>query len=144
MRNLRVLLAAISVAMVPVTAGAFEDKDVIEYRQQVMKSLDAQTAALGMVVSTLIPEDNLVKHLDAIALAAKASVKAFEPKVQGGDSLPAVWEKWPDFSQRLNDFAEKTAQLAELARTSGREVVTSQMADALSCKPCHLAYRDNK
>jgi cytochrome c556 len=144
MRNLRVLLAVATVALVPISAGAFEDKDVIEYRQQVMKSLDAQTAALGMVVSTLIPEDNLVQHLDAIALAAKASVKAFEPKVQGGEALPAVWENWPDFSQRLKDFAEKTASLAELARTSGREVVTSQMADALSCKPCHAAYRNKK
>lgn len=126
------------------TASAFEDKDVIDYRQNLMKALDSQTAALGMVVSTLITSENLIQHLDAIALTAKASMKSFEPKVQGGESLPVVWEKWDDFSKRMNDFITKTQALAETGRKQGQDAVVADMVAALSCKSCHDVYREKK
>lgn len=39
------------VAFLPFQAGAYDDKDVIDYRQHIMKSLDEQVAAVGMIVS---------------------------------------------------------------------------------------------
>lgn len=132
-------------ALVPAThALAFEEKDVIDYRTHIMMSLDAQAAALGMIVSTQIPADNLVAHLDAIALTAKQALKSFEQKVPGGESKPLVWEQWKDFSDRMNTFAVKTAELARTARTKGQDAVVADMVGALACKSCHDIYRDKK
>ncbi len=136
--------AILTSAMLPVNAGAFEDKDVIDYRQALMKTLDEQTAALGMLVSTQITNDNLIPHLDAIALTAKASLKSFEQKVPGGESKPVVWEKWDDFTARMNDFAKKTAELAATGRAKGQDAVVADMVTALSCKSCHDLYREKK
>ena len=83
--------AAVMAAFVlPMSTQAVDDKDVIDYRKALMTTLDEQTAALGMVVSTQVPNDNLVAHLDAIALTAKVSLKSFEAKVAGGESKPLV------------------------------------------------------
>jgi cytochrome c556 len=139
-----IVLTALGAAMCATNAQALEDQDVIDYRQHIMKALDAQTAALGMVVSTQVPNDNLVAHLEAIAVIAKTSLKSFEEKVQGGESQPAVWQDWADFSKRMNEFAEKTAQLAETGRTRGQDAVMVDMVSALSCKGCHDVYRKKK
>jgi cytochrome c556 len=139
------------VAGVAFAAAAFvlpaqaEDKDVIDYRQNIMKALDGQTAALGMIVSTQIPEDNLVQHTEAIALAAKTALKSFEAKVAGGESKPEVWTNWPDFEKRMKDFVEKTDKMAKAAKAGGgSQVVIEQMVDALTCKGCHDVYRQKK
>lgn len=130
-------------AAAPMAAQA-DDKDTIDYRQHIMKGLDAQTAAIGMIVSTQIPEDNLVKHAEAIAQMAKTVKKSFEAKVAGGESKPEVWTNWADFSKRLDDFVEKTDKMAKDAKTGGVPVVMEQMVDALTCKGCHDVYRNKK
>ena len=137
---------AVAVALVfsaPIVARA-DDKDVIDYRQHVMKTLDEQVAAIGMIVSTQIPDDNLVQHAQAISLAAKTAMKAFQPKVLGGESKPGVWENWADFSAKMTDFVKRTDKLALDAKSGGVQVVMEQMVDALTCKGCHDTYREKK
>jgi cytochrome c556 len=135
---------AAMLAAIPAVAGAAEDKDVIDYRQHIMETLDAQTAAIGMIVSTQITEENLVAHAEAIALTAKQALISFKPKVAGGESKPEVWTNWADFEKRMNDFVEKTDKLAKSAKTGGVPVVMEQMVDALTCKSCHDLYRQKK
>lgn len=125
-------------------AAAADDKDTIDYRQRGMRAMDAQVAALGMVLSGAIPDDNLVSHLDTIAELASGSLKSFEAKVQGGESSPAVWEKWADYSQRMQTFAAATAKVAKIAREQGKDAIMSELAPALSCKSCHDVYRLKK
>ncbi len=126
------------------SAQAYDDKDVIDYRQLIMKALDSQTAAFGMIVSTQIPHDHMIAHLENIAVTAKTSLKSFEPKVLGGESKPLVWEQWKDFSERMNTFVAATEKLVETARVNGPEAVMSEMVTALSCKGCHDIYREKK
>ncbi len=121
-----------------------DDKDVIDYRQDVMKALDGQTAALGMIVSTQVPDDNLLQHAEAIALIAKTALKSFEAKVPGGEAKPEVWANWADFEKRMKDFVARTDKMAKDAKTGGVNVVMEQMVDALSCKGCHDVYRLKK
>lgn len=135
---------ALSVNIVPSVASAAEDKDVVAYRQHVMRALDAQTAAVGMVLSGVAPEENLVSHLEAIAVMAGSAAATFEAKVPGGESSPDVWTKWPDFSQRMKAFADGTAKAAKTAREQGKDAVMSEIATALSCKSCHDLYRLKK
>jgi cytochrome c556 len=129
---------------VPQAGGATAtDKDVIEYRQRIMKSMNAQAAILGQIASYAIPNDNLAAHLDTMALLAATALKSYEPRVQGGDSKPEVWSKWPDFSARMRDFAENTAKAAKLSGTDP-EAALGNMLDVLDCKSCHDNYRAKK
>src|SRR5689334_21646209 len=81
----------------PAPAGP-DNKDAIDYREHVMNTLNEQSAALGMILSTAAPDDSVQAHLDAIALAAQVALKAFEAKVPGGQAKPEVWANWADFS----------------------------------------------
>lgn len=134
---------AVVVSALPFVAKA-DDKDVIDYRQHIMKTLDEQVASIGMIVSTQIEGDNLVAHVQAIALTAQTALKSFEPKIAGGDSKPEVWAMWPDFEKKMKDFAAGTAKLVDIAKTGGANAVNEAMVDALTCKACHDIYRVKK
>lgn len=125
-------------------AAAADDEDVIAYRQHLMQALNAQTAALGMIFSGAAPEDNTVAHMDAIALTASIALTSFEPKVQGGEAKPEVWTEWADFSARMNDFAQNTAEMARVAREQGKDEAMVYAIDALSCKSCHDIYNKSQ
>jgi cytochrome c556 len=121
-----------------------DDDDVITYRQLIMKQLDAESGALGMIVSGQIPPDALASQTRAIADSARAVGKAFEPKVQGGKAKPEVWAKWADFSKRIELFTKKSEEMAKVGETGNVAKVTELMVDALTCKQCHDVYRNKK
>ena len=121
-----------------------EDQDVISYRQLIMKELDAEAAALGMIVAGQIPPDSLSLQAKAIANSAKSALKAFEPKVPGGEAKPEVWSKWDDFSKRMQTFAQKSEEMAKASEGGNVQAVTELMIAALPCKDCHDVYRNKK
>jgi len=126
------------------TVALADDQDLIDYRQLIMKQLDAEATALGMMVSGQIPPDALSLEAKSIANAAQAALKAFEPKVPGGEAKPDVWAKWPDFQKRIQEFAKKSAEMAKVSENGDVAAVTGLMVDALPCKECHDVYRNKK
>jgi cytochrome c556 len=124
--------------------GHADDEDTIDYRQLIMKQLDAESEALGMIVSGQIPPDSLALEAKSIANAAKAALKAFEPKVLGGEAKPEVWSNWDDFSKRMQAFARNSEEMAKVAETGNLAKVTELMITALPCKECHDTYRNKK
>jgi cytochrome c556 len=144
-RSSYAFVATIIVALMGAPVAAYaDDQDVIDYREHVMNSLSEQAAALGQILSGAIPDDNLVAHMDAIATVAATALKSFEPKVPGGEAKPEVWNQWPDFSKRMNEFVQKTAEMAKIAKTQGKEEAVAKAMDALTCKSCHNVYRLEK
>lgn len=135
------VLAGLTVGTFAPVALAAEAQDVIDYRQRIMKTLDAQVAALGQILSGATPDDQVVSHLEAIAEAASQSLKSFEAKVEGGESLPVVWTKWDDFSAKMKDFETKTRAAADTAKAQGKDAALTNILDALRCKDCHDIYR---
>lgn len=133
----------VTLALTSPGAGA-DDQDVIDYRRHIMETLDAQVAALGMIMSGAIPDDNVVAHLDIIAATAATALKSFEPRVEGGEAKAEVWAQWDDFAGRMNEFAERTAAMAKTAHERGKDEALLQAMDALTCKQCHDTYRDKK
>lgn len=127
----------------PAAVGS-DDQDVITYRQLIMKQLDAEAAALGMMVSGQIPADGLSSEAISVANAAQAALKAFEPKVPGGEAKPEVWAKWPDCHKRMQDFAKKSAEMAKVSESGNVAAVAELMVNALPCKECHDIYRNKK
>lgn len=144
MKGIAPLLCCCALSLLTLPALA-ADQDVIQFREAVMKTLNEQSAALGQIASGVIPDDNLVTHMDEIALAASAALKAFTPKVPGGEAKPAVWANWADFSKRMADFAQQTAAGAKIAREQGKDAALVQLINyADSCKACHDMYRQEK
>jgi cytochrome c556 len=140
-----VVQLALVAIFLPAVVSA-DDQDVIDYREHIMKTLDEQAAAVGMILSTVVPGDNTAAHLQAIALTAQIALKAFEPKVPGGEAKPEVWSKWADFSKRMNEFAKNTAEAAAVAKEKAYDdpALGEKVVDALSCKSCHDVYRKEK
>jgi cytochrome c556 len=139
-RSFKWLHRVVACALTPSFTAAADDKAVVEYREHIMNALNEQTGALGEILSSAIPDDNVIAHLDAIALTAATALKAFEPKVPGGEAKPEVWVNWADFSKRMNEFAALTAKMAQTAHEQGKDAALGQVIDALSCKGCHDTY----
>jgi cytochrome c556 len=139
-------LVLLSAALLLTHPGAVraDDEDVITYRQLIMKQLDAEAAALGMMISGQIPPDSLALEAKSLANAAKAARKAFEPNVPGGEAKPEVWSKWDDFAKRMDTFAQKSQEMATAAETGNVTAVTELMIPATPCKSCHESYRNKK
>lgn len=137
---LGVTLVTLSLPLV----GHADNKDVIEYRQRIMKSLEQQTAALGQILSGAGPAENTVAHMETLALSASTALKSFEAKVPGGAAKPEVWKNWADFSKRMKEFADKSAEMAKIGREQGPDQAAMLVVEALPCKSCHDDYRDEK
>ncbi|MHB1206556.1 MAG: c-type cytochrome [Rhodospirillaceae bacterium] len=136
------LMAAVLVTPSVVRA---DDKDVIDYRQHIMKTLQEQTAIIGQLVSGAAPEENLKYHAEAISLAAKIALKSFEAKVPGGESKPEVWSKWDDFSKRMKAFSTAADKLADSTQKGASMAeVTAMLVEVLPCKECHDVYREEQ
>ena len=144
-RKTKLLAGVVFAGVMAAGVARADDKDVIDYREHIMKTLEEQTAAIGMIVSTQIPPDNIAQHANAIALAAKMALKSFEPKVPGGQAKPDVWAKWDDFSAKMKKFEANSQKMADAAN-KGANVgeITEMLIDALPCKDCHDTYRDEK
>ena len=136
-----VLLIAMLVAT---TLARADNDDVIDYRQHIMETLEAQSQALGLILSGAVPDDNAVVHLQTLALTASTALKAFQPAVPGGRAKPDVWKNWADFEKRMQEFAAKTAELAKTAQARGPKAGLAGVADGLTCKGCHDLYREEK
>ncbi len=128
----------------PLSSAYANDKDVVDYREHVMNTLNEQSEALGQILSTTVPDDNAIAHLEVLALAASMALKAFEPKVPGGEAKPEVWSNWADFAKRMNEFAQNTAAAAKTAHVQGKQAALDNILNALTCKSCHDVYRKEK
>ena len=142
-KRARVAVVTMLILGAPAAMGS-DDQDTVTYRELIMKQLDAEAAALGMMVSGQVPADALSLEAKSVANAAQAALKAFEPKVPGGEARPEVWAKWPDFQKRMQDFAKKSAEMAKVSESGNVAAVTELMVDALPCKECHDVYRNKK
>lgn len=145
----RVFIAVCSCTLVSLSllavADSNQDKDVISYREDVMKTLDEQSAALGQIASGVIPNDNLNAHMEAMSLSASMALKAFESKVPGGEAKPNVWSDWAAFSKKMTEFAQKAADGAKAAKAQGSDAAMEAVVDlANRCKDCHDTYRQEK
>ena len=134
-------VALVAAMLAPVAASA-DDKDVIDYRQHLMYTLDAQSTIIGQMLSGVTPDKHGTGNLEIIALTAKLSKGAFEPKVEGGQSKPDVWTKHADFTMKMDSFVTNAAHVADQAKKMGFQETISIMIDALPCKGCHDPYRD--
>jgi len=142
---------AVALLAIPLSAeaqGLNQDREVprdpvIAYRVEVMKTLGAQAAALGAIMQKKVPaqfDQNIALHAEAISLAAREALKAFEPKQPGGAAKPELWDHWDDVSARFKALDRAASDIAKAAKTG--QVDPKTVLAALTCKSCHDIYRN--
>lgn len=132
--------AIVMVASLPAAQAA--DKDVIDYRQNLMKSLGAHASALGAILQNKVAYgDNLAHHADAIAAAAAAAQLAFKEEVVGGTSAANIWEDWEDFSGRFAQLEQAAMDVSAAAKEGGMAAAGPKVGAMFICKDCHDNYR---
>jgi cytochrome c556 len=137
-RMLRVVSGVVLAVFIAAPSVAAENKDIIDYRINLMKTLGEQSAALGKIVQGKVEyKDNLAIHAETIALTIAAAKKAFEPKVVGGTATAAVWDNWKDFMGRFEALETAAKDVAATAKAGGQPNVMG----LFTCKSCHDVYR---
>lgn len=121
-------------------SGFADDQDVRDYRSHIMKTLGEQVAALNLITKGKAPAGDVVAQAEVLSITAGVAKLAFTPKVTGGESKPEVWDKWDDFSKRLDEMTAAAADLAKSAKQGGVAAVTPKLS-SLGCKGCHDNYR---
>jgi cytochrome c556 len=120
----------------------FEEEDVLEYRQRIMASMNSQAMILGQIVSWAVPNDQVIEHLEAMALLAQVSLRSFEQEVHGGESKPEVWSDWEEFARLMREFSQNATQAAANARANGKDDALNTILNVLTCKQCHDKFRE--
>lgn len=141
-RALRLLGGVALAAMLAAPAMAQENKDVIDYRINLMKTLGEQASAIGKIMQGKVKTtDNLAAHAETIALNVAAARKAFEAKVVGGTATQAVWDNWKDFDTRFAALETAAKDVAATAKSGGLDAAKPKVAGLFTCKSCHDVYR---
>ena len=124
--------------------------EVVKARQQGLKTLGAAFKTIRDELRGDSPDAAKIRSAAADITHAASAIGKWFPSGTGPDSgvktdaKPEVWTNWPDFSKRMNEFAQKTAEVAKIAREKGKEAAMTNVLDALPCKPCHEKYRTEK
>ena len=143
-KHLSVAIVAVAFSFGLSSAQA-ADKDFIDYRQNLMKSLGAHAAALGAIAQNKVPySDNLAYHADGIAAAAAAAQLAFSENLPGGTAAANIWENKDDFDARFAALEESAIKVAAAARSGGMAEAGPMMSGLFTCKSCHDIYRTEK
>jgi len=137
-----VLAASTALPLASAHAQSMNDDDVIAYRQEIMKTMDAQSRAIGMMLAGMVPDKMLSTHFEVLLHAVRQAKLAFEPKVVGGNALPVVWEKHADFVKHFDEAEKSIIQAIDVAKRDGAGGQTGEAAvGALACKACHDIYK---
>jgi len=139
---LRVLGGVALAAVLAAPAFAAENKDIIDYRINLMKTLGEQSSAMGKIAQGKVDyKDNLAIHAETIANTVKAARVAFQAKVVGGTATAAVWDNWKDFDARFAALEAAATDVATTAKTGGMDAAKGKLAGLFTCKSCHDVYR---
>lgn len=143
MRLLRAISALVMAAAATAPAYAQQrDEDVIAYRQEIMKTMGAQSTMIGMVLAGMVPDKLLYTHFEVLLNSVRQAKQAFEPNVPGGNALPALWAKHADFNAKLDGAEQNIIKAIEIAKKDGAGGQSGEAAvAALSCKGCHDLYK---
>ncbi|MBL8643498.1 MAG: cytochrome c [Rhodospirillaceae bacterium] len=141
-RVYRVMGGVVLAALLAAPAAAADNKDIIDYRINIMKTLGEQAAAIGKISQGKVDNaDNLALHAETIAINVAAAKKAFEAKVVGGTATQAVWDNWGDFITRFTALETAAKDVAAAAKAGGMDAAKPKMLGLFTCKSCHDVYR---
>lgn len=131
-------------------ASAFTGaEEAVEYRQSGLQLMRENFATMaGMVRGEIdFDADMFEQRAHSFYHASYLPWDGFRyagENVRGdGDALPAIWENWDDFEQRIAQLNEDAKALTEAAATGDMSTIRGAfMSTARNCQQCHDRYRD--
>ncbi len=126
-----------------ISSQLFAQADVIEKRQKLMKSNGAAAKAIKKgveekdyaTVETKAKDimGNMDKVLDLFPNGSTS---------EKSRALPAIWEKWDEFSKNPGKVKKAAGELAEAAKAKDDAAVGAKVkALGAACKSCHEPFR---
>lgn len=129
-------------------AAADEPEDVIEYRQQVMKSQGAHiTAIVAAVEGRVSFIDHIPAHAMAISVTAKMIPDIFPEGSGVGETRarPEIWQDWDKFTAAAEKLVQASAEMAEIAKGGDIGAIGAQLEEiGNACGGCHKPFRKKK
>ena len=131
----------------PMMAAAHEDvqNEAVKARMMLMKDIKAAMGTIGGMAKGAV-----AFNADQAA-AAKAALVAAAPQIAirfeapetdpKSEARPEIWQNWPDFVQKADDFG---AAAAGLQTASVDDLKAGLGAIGKTCGGCHKPYRVDK
>jgi len=119
---------------------------VVKERMELMKSVGEEMKTIAAMVKGQKPLDPARIREGATLIALKSGhVEALFPKgslMQPTEALPAIWDRWPEFSELTQRLRQEAEQLGRKAEEGDRRELLRQFA-ALGkvCSGCHTDFR---
>ncbi len=146
-----VLAAGLCTTVMLVGAAAYAQDmgKVIEYRRNVMKSLGAHAADIGLILKGQVPygTDHILAQAEAIH-AMSTLVPSLVPPGSGpeageSNALPAIWQDMDKFKAIAGKLESESAKLVEVAKAGDKQAIGAQVQvmGKEACGACHQDFR---
>jgi cytochrome c556 len=131
------------------TAHGLQPKpeDVIHYRQSVMTLIGWNFGPMSAMAKGKLAWDakEFALHADRVAALAPMAPEGFAKGSDKGaetDAKPDIWANPEDFQSKLNDLANESKALSNIAKGGDEAKVKDQFKKlAGACKNCHDKYK---
>ena len=134
-------ITALAVLLTLSSAQALAGEGDAEYREHTMDAIGGHMQAMVDILRQKVPHTaHLGLHADAIADLSSIADTLFPAGSEGGDALPAIWEKPDDFAERLATFRSAADKL-QTAVATDTDVGPAFQGLGQACKGCHDNYR---
>ena len=145
---IRALVAGALLIAFSGSASAQEDTAYVDYRQNLMRGIGANMAAIGDVFKHGLPlQTNLAGHATNLETGAGQIAAAFNQRVTDGktDAKADIWDDTSGFEQAIAEFQAQSGKLAEAARAGDMAAMGAQVREVgKACSGCHEPYRKPK
>ena len=127
------------------TSSFADSHGIINYRQNVMKSVSGHMGAIVDILKNRLPlEDHIVDHARSMLQISRMTLAMF-PEGSGKGrtkSKQVIWQKWSEFELATRNFERESSKLVEVAQSGNMEVLSKQVrATGKTCSGCHRNFR---
>jgi cytochrome c556 len=126
-------------------ARAQDGQGYVDYRQNLMRSVGANMAAISDVLKHGLPlQKNVPGHASNLQSHGGQIELAFERRVVEGktDAKPAIWENRTGFLEALAEFRKQADLLVQVANQQDMAALGAQVREVgKACSGCHRQFR---
>lgn len=147
MKKVAAMGLAGALAVASTFAAAAKPEDAIEYRQGVFQAIKWHFGSMGAVVKGQMDYDaeDFARRAEIVSQLSHLPWEGFVEDSYTGDTaaLPAIAENWDKFEGGSKMLMEKTAALAEAAKTGDLDQIRPAFGEVgKTCKGCHDNFKD--
>ena len=150
MKTKAVVVAFLSLSVLAAVSASYaaDSKEVVKYRQNVMKVNGGSASAAAAIIQGKVDhKDRLADHAKALEASTKDIAGLFPKGSDSGDTraLPEIWKNWGDFEAKAKESHEKAAAFSKAVASGDGGAIKAAFKDVgESCKACHKDYRQKK